>query len=71
MKTKTIYVHDDGKEFGSEHELRAYDKTKAMADDINAFIAEFNLSKPMAGMLRKQIPAYTAWVEAQGADSDA
>lgn len=67
MKTKTVYVADDGTEFASEEEVSLYEKSLSTSQDVEAYIVAHQIAKPTAGMLRKQIPAYLLWLDGRNA----
>lgn len=60
-KTKTLYIADDSKEFGTEAEMLAHDEYLRSAGNIEAYIVEKGLQKAQAGLMRKHLAAYIAF----------
>jgi hypothetical protein len=60
---KHTYLSRDGKEFATELEADGRDKFLDMQDSIEAYCAAANLHKAQAGLMRKHLPGYAAFVE--------
>ena len=63
-KTKTIYVANDEKEFGTEAECEAHNAWLESQDSIEKYIAYAGLEKAQAGLLRTHVAGYLAHVKA-------
>lgn len=66
-KTKQIFVADDGTEFETEMEANAYELSLSMAAKIDEYIESTGVGKGPAGLLRKHLPAFTAFLQAEEA----
>lgn len=59
---KIVYTASDGKEFPTEAEADVHEATLEMSKDVEAYIESAKLAKPQAGLMRKHLPAYFAFI---------
>ncbi len=62
-KIKQVYVSRDGKEFESEVEADAHERSLDMQENIEKYIVASGLQKAQAGLMRKHLPAFATFVE--------
>ena len=60
----TSYKTSDGKVFNTEIEAAGHEKFLSVQPQVEAYIAASGASKVVAGLLRKQIPGFLAFIEA-------
>lgn len=57
------FLSNDGTEFATEHEANAHDESLAAANSIEAYFKRAGYEKAQAGLLRKAIPGYLAFLK--------
>lgn len=63
------YSAIDGTEFSTEHEADAHTKSIVSGNSVEAYIRAANQTKAQAGLLRKHVPAYLAFIESDAAEA--
>lgn len=61
---KTTFIADDGSTFDTEVEMNSYEAGLKHAGSAEAYIEHSGLSLAQAGLMRKHLPAYLLWLEA-------
>ena len=68
-KIKQTFLSRDDKEFATALEADGRDKFLDMQDSIEAYIVAAKLQKAQAGLMRKHLPGYQAFLETGKAEA--